>query len=84
MLWFFDGDEGQCEVETRYDNGTSEYVLIVRWPDGHANEQRCPDLDTFRARILALNDDLKSKNWRNTGSPIVLPDGWPDKRRNPQ
>ena len=81
MLWFFDRDDQQVEVETRFDNATREYMLIVRWPDGRSETERCPDVVKFRGRILALSEQLKAMNWRTTGSPIILPDGWSDDRR---
>ena len=32
MLWFFDRDNEKVEVETRFDNNTLDYVLVIRWP----------------------------------------------------
>jgi hypothetical protein len=80
MVWFFDRDDQHVEVETRFDNDTLEYVLAVRWPDGHANVERHPDAESFRTRVMALDRELKSMNWRNTGSPALLPEGWVNKR----
>jgi hypothetical protein len=80
MLWFFDRDYEKVEVETRFDNNTLDYVLVIRWPDGREETERYADSESFSARVIALSDELKSMNWRNTGSPIVLPEGWLDKR----
>ena len=80
MLWFFDRDDEQVEVETRFDNNTLDYVLIIRWPDSREETERYADSESFSARVIALSEELKSMNWRNTGSPIVLPEGWLDKR----
>ena len=80
MLWFFDRDDEKVEVETRFDNNTLDYVLTIRWPDGREETERCADSESFSARVNALAEQLKSMNWRNTGSPIVLPEGWLDKR----
>ena len=75
MLWFSDRDNEKVEVETRFDNNNLEYVLTIRWPDGREQTERYPDSDSFSARVIALSEELKSMNWRNTGSPIVLPEG---------
>ena len=80
MLWFFDRDNEKVEVETRFDNNTLDYVLVIRWPDGREETERYADSESFSARVIALSEELKSMNWRNTGSPIVLPEGWLDKR----
>jgi hypothetical protein len=78
MLWFFDRDEQQVEVETRFDNATLEYVLVIRWPDGQTQTERYQDAAAFRIRVVALDDELKALNWRNTESPVLLPGGWND------
>lgn len=48
MLWFFERDDEFLKLETRYDNDTSEFVVIVRYPDGHQRSERFPDGDTCR------------------------------------
>ncbi len=80
MLWFFDRDNEKVEVETRFDNNTLDYVLVIRWPDGRQEIERFANTESFSARVIGLSEELKSMNWRNTGSPIVLPEGWLDKR----
>jgi len=81
MVWFFERDDQCVEVETRFDNDTLEFVLKVRWPDGREHaEQRYQDSASFRTRLLALEQELQETRWRNTGSPLLLPDGWLNKR----
>jgi len=78
MLWFFDRDDQRVEVETRFENATLEFVLVIRWPDGRTQAERYQDAAAFRIRIVTLDEELKALNWRSTGSPVVLPGGWND------
>jgi hypothetical protein len=32
MVWLFERDEESLKLETRYDNATREYVVIVQYP----------------------------------------------------
>jgi hypothetical protein len=80
MLWFFERDDEQVKLETRFDNDTQEYLAIVRWPDGREQTDRCSTAEAFRTRLLALERELENERWHRTGPMIVLPDGWPDKR----
>src|SRR5215204_4695520 len=54
MLWFFDRDDQKVEVETRFDNNTLDYVLIIRWPDGREETERYADSESFSTRVFAL------------------------------
>jgi hypothetical protein len=80
MLWFFERNEEQVKLETRFDNDAQEYVAILRWPDGREQEERSSTAAAFRSRLLELERQLEIDRWRRTGPMIVLPDGWPDKR----
>ena len=79
MVWFFERDDQHVEVETRFDNDDLEFVLKVRWPDGREIVERYQDTDSFRTRLVALEQELQAMHWRNTGSPVFLPDGWLNK-----
>jgi hypothetical protein len=80
MLWFFERNDEQVKLETRFDNDTQEYVAILRWPDGRERAERCSTAAAFRSRLLELERELETDRWHRTGPMIVLPDGWPDKR----
>jgi hypothetical protein len=82
MLWFFERDRESLKLETRYDNDTSEYVAIVRYPDGREMIERFSDSDEYRSWIVAFERNLELQRWTRHGSgPVVLPDGWPNKRQ---
>jgi hypothetical protein len=80
MLWFFERDEQSIRLETRYDNDTSEYVLALIWPDGREQIERFTDSEQYRLRLVAVEGSLEGERWVRRGPPVVLPDGWPNRR----
>ena len=79
MIWFYTRDEDSLRLETRYDNDTLEYVGIITRPDGTQDVRRFATVDTFREWLVALEEDLRVKQWTSSAEPQFLPDGWPDK-----
>ena len=43
MLWFLERDDESLKLETRYDNDTSEFVVIVRHLDGRERTEQFTD-----------------------------------------
>ena len=80
MVWFFERSDGKMEVETRFDNDTFEYVIVVRKPEGRERAEAYADAGSFRSRLVALEQELLADRWHNTGPPLLLPAGWPQKR----
>jgi len=78
MLWFYSQDMMTVRIETRYDNRTAEYVLVVHWSDDHRNEERFATEVLFRNRVLAFEAQISAEGWKRNGPPIILPEGWPD------
>jgi hypothetical protein len=79
MLWFFERDDESLKIETRYDNNTSEFVVIVRYPNGQEHSERFTDGDDFRRWLEAFEQTLAAQHWTGRSGPIILPYGWPDK-----
>ena len=48
MLWFYSQDSLTIRIETRYDNRTAEYVLVVHWSADHRHEERFATAVLFR------------------------------------
>jgi hypothetical protein len=81
MVWFWTRDKDELEVETRYDNETSEFIVSVVWrKDGRGDTERFKDIETFRARLVLLEHQLEAKNWQNSGPPLLIPEGFPNRR----
>jgi hypothetical protein len=80
MLWFFERSDKQIEVETRFDNKTLEYVVIVRRPDEEEKASRFKDSESLRLGLAELTQELEADDWLTSGPPVILPDGWPNKQ----
>ena len=58
MLWFYSQDSLTIRIETRYDNRTAEYVLVVHWSPDHRQEERFATAVLFRKRVLELETQI--------------------------
>ena len=76
MVWLWARGAQELEVLTQYDSG-GYFILKLTWPDGRSEVERFPDLATFKTRLLALEQELHAASWKNTGPPVILPEGWP-------
>jgi hypothetical protein len=76
MLWIFQRGDEVCRFETRYDSGTSEFVLVIQLPGNAQHVERFEDTAAFQHRLAALETQLQAEQWRATGSPVLLRDGW--------
>jgi hypothetical protein len=76
MIWIFERAEESLRLETRYDNDTTEYVLILHYPDGSDQTERFSDSAAFQTRLDSLDRTLARQNWQYVGAPVLLPDGW--------
>ena len=80
MLWFFERDDESLKLETRYDNDTSEFVVIVRHPDGREQTERFTDCDEYGTWLKTFDRNLEHQQRTRHGGPLIMPDGWPNKR----
>jgi hypothetical protein len=80
VLWFYAHDDLETQIELRYDNRAGEYVLVIRWPGDHRQEERFATAVLFRERLIELQTQLAAGRWKRNGSVVILPDGWADKR----
>ena len=76
MIWIFERGNESLRLETRYENDTAEYVLIVHHPDGSHQTERFNDSVTFQTRLDSLEKKLGRENWHYVGAPVLLRDGW--------
>jgi len=76
MIWLFERAEQIVKLETRYDKKRKEYSVAIMRPDAVPEIERYAIFTEFHARILALEQQLESDHWRQTGRPTVIPSDW--------
>jgi hypothetical protein len=77
MIWLFERGDRIARLTTRFDTTSGEYVLEMEWSDGLATTERFTDFGGFQARILTLERQLVSEEWRqSSGSPQLIAADW--------
>lgn len=77
MIWLFERGDRATRVVTRLDSVTSEYILEVQWSDGAATLETFSDPESFKARLVALEQQLVAEEWKPAdGSPRLTGDWW--------
>jgi hypothetical protein len=77
MIWLFERGNRVTRLVTRFEPATSEYVLDVDWSDGASSTERFGEQDAFKARLLALEQQLLAEDWKHAdGSPQLIGDWW--------
>jgi hypothetical protein len=80
MLWFMTRASESLTLETRYDNDTLEYVVIIRYPDGRDEQRRFTDASACQTWLVTTERRLASDGWTADGPPTLLSDAWPTRR----
>jgi hypothetical protein len=75
MLWIYQRGPETLRVETRFDNDTNEYVVIVYREDGTQQAERFKEPASFRTRLEMLEKQLDRERWHSDGVRL-LDDGW--------
>ena len=76
MIWIFErGPEETLRLETRYDNDTTEFVLMIHGVNGGLQVERFKNAVTFQERLEVLETQLEADRWTQKG-PVFLHDGW--------
>jgi hypothetical protein len=77
MIWLFERGDRVARLITRFDTPTGQYVLEMEWSDGLATTERFADFSQFQARVITLEHQLLSEEWRQaTGSPQLISADW--------
>jgi len=76
MIWFYERGTETLRIETRFNNEARAYELIWYYPDGTRTLESFADEAHFRARSAAVESSLLGEDWRPSGSPQLLRDGW--------
>lgn len=75
MVWFFERDKEEIRVETRYEQDSGEYTLIIDRGAGARHTERFDGEGRFRLRLQELEQQLEGEHWTRHG-PFLLRDGW--------
>jgi hypothetical protein len=84
MIWFWSRERQRMRLETRYDNDTSEFVMVIEHPDGRRETERFEDIGTFRERLIALEQAFEAEHWTQSGKPEFVPEWFPQRRLDSQ
>jgi hypothetical protein len=82
MVWFFRRRRERVQMDTFYDNDACEFVMRLHYPDGRSHVERFDTLSDFREGLKQAEQRLLAEHWGQDGSPIVIPDGFPNRRLN--
>ena len=80
MIWLYERNGAIARLETSYDDDTAEYVLRFVDPILGASVERFSDGTMYTRRLVALEAELKTGEWHVTGTPQIVPDGFPRTR----
>jgi len=75
-MWTYKRGEESVLLETMFDQGNEEFVLRWLYSDGREDLERYTNRFTFRARLLELEDDLRSWGWTQFNPSVSLREGW--------
>ena len=77
MIWLFERGDRVARLVTRFDTPSGEYILEMEWSDGLASTERFSDFTQFQARVITLEHQLLSEEWRQAdGSPQLISADW--------
>ncbi len=77
MIWTFERGDRVARLVTRFDPDSGEYVLQTEWSDGLSETERYTDADEFKVRIMALEEQLLTEEWKQAGdSPQLISADW--------
>ncbi len=84
MIWFWSRDSQEMRLETRYDNETSEFILVVHYADGRQQTERFAGSAAYRTRLHVLEQQFEAERWTPSGKPLIVPEGFPRRRLSPE
>lgn len=76
MIWIYERGDTTLTIETRFNRETKMYELMWHEADGSVRVENFQDEQEFRGRITAISTALRQQQWRQSGPPMIDPDGW--------
>jgi len=80
MVWFWTRDREELQFETMYDNDVAEFLVRLTYSNGTQRTERFATIDAFKKRVTQLEQELELERWKNSGPPLFVPEGFPNKR----
>jgi hypothetical protein len=80
MVWFWTRDQEELQFETMYDNDSAEFLVRLTYSNGERRTERFATIAQFKERLLQLERDLQQERWKNSGPPLFVPEGFPNRR----
>jgi len=80
MVLFWTRDREELQFETMYDNDAAEFLVRLTYSNGTQRTERFATIDAFKKRVTQLEQELELERWKNSGPPLFVPEGFPNKR----
>jgi hypothetical protein len=80
MVWFWTRDQEELQFETMYDNEKSEFLVRLTFSNGEQRTERFASIERFKNRLRQLEGELQQQRWKNSGPPLFVPEGFPNRR----
>lgn len=71
MIWIFERQGEIVRFETRFDNDTREYVLVVFWFGGSQTVETYRQVCDFSERLSVLEQQLVTEGWSQIDNPQI-------------
>src|SRR4051812_17618616 len=63
MVWFFERQQSRLHYEIRRQSDGDDYELVINWPDGRQEVERCSECGTLIQRSSVLQTRLAEQGW---------------------
>jgi hypothetical protein len=63
-----------------YDNDSAEFLVRLTFSNGEGQTERFATIEGFKERVLQLERKLQQERWKNSGPPLFVPEGFPNRR----
>lgn len=72
MVWFFEKEADELQLELRFDPTTRLYSIVRRESGGSVTRTDVLGEVSCRHLLHSIENELENSGWRRSGSPIWL------------
>lgn len=76
MIYIFERNSESLRLETRYLSDSKTYEIVWRRSDGSVQRENFRGETSFRTRLDEIHSELEADDWRTSGPPHLVADGW--------